>query len=61
MKNKNYPSETYEEIILRLLKLVENLDEDLDEKELQRIEESIQQIRKGKYKSQEEMEQKYGL
>lgn len=59
---KNYPSESFEAMINRILK--SQADEDaelLTDKDILEIEESIKNIKKGKFKTLEQMKAKYGL
>ena len=59
---KNYPSESFEVMINRILK--SQADEDaelLTDKDILEIEQSIKNIKKGKFKTLEQMKAKYGL
>ncbi len=59
---KNHPSESFEAMINRILK--SQADEDaelLTDKDILEIEESIKNIKKGKFKTLEQMKAKYGL
>lgn len=59
---KNYPSESFENMINRVLK--SQADEDaelLTDKDILEIEQSIKDVKKGKFKTLEQMKTKYGL
>ncbi len=59
---KNYPSESFETMINRILK--SQADEDVElltDKDILEIEQSIKNIKKGKFKTLEQMKAKYDL
>jgi len=59
---KNYPSESFEAMINRILK--SQADEDaelLTDKDILEIEQSIKDVKKGKFKTLEQMKTKYVL
>ncbi len=61
-KFKNYPGESMENMINRILKHQKEEDEELlTEKEIAEIKASIVDIEQGNYVTQEQMKKKYGL
>lgn len=59
---KNYPSESMETMINRILKSKVEEDTDLlTEKDILEIKASILEIENGNYKTQSQMKEKYGL
>lgn len=59
---KNYPSESFENMINRVLK--SQADEDaelLTDGDILEIEQSVKDVKKGKFKTLEQMKTKYGL
>ena len=61
-KFKNYPGESMENMINRILKHQKEEDEELlTDKEIVEIKKSITDIEQGNYVTQEQMKKKYGL
>ncbi len=61
-KFKNYPGESMENMINRILKHQKEEDEELlTDKEIIEIKKSIADIEQGNYVTQEQMKKKYGL
>lgn len=61
-KFKNYPSESMEKMINRILKHQKEEDEELlTENDIAEIKASIADIEQGNYMTQEQMKKKYGL
>ncbi len=61
-KFKNYPGESMETMINRILKHQKEEDEELlTEKEIAEIKASVADIEQGNYITQEQMKKKYGL
>jgi len=61
-KFKNYKQESFESMINRILKSQSDEDEELLTKEdILEIEQSIKDIKKGKFKTMKQMKAKYGL
>ena len=61
-KFKNYPDESMENMINRILKHQREEDEELlTGKEIAEIKASATEIEQGNYKTQEQMKEKYGL
>ena len=59
---KNYPSESMESMINRILKAkAQEDDELLTAEDIKGIKESIEDIEKGQFKTQAQMKEKYGL
>lgn len=59
---KNYPSESMESMINRILKAkAQEDDELLTAEDIKEIKESIIDIEKGQFKTQAQMKEKYGL
>ncbi|MGI9566670.1 MAG: hypothetical protein ACR2LL_06620 [Nitrosopumilus sp.] len=59
---KNHPQESYENMINRILKTVQEDDSDLlTAKDLQDIEKSIKEIKSGKYTTNKELRKELGL
>ena len=59
-KLKNYGRETYNDVIQRLMNIVDN-DEPLNDNELKQIVASLEDVRKGRVMTLEEAEKKWGL
>ena len=57
---RNYPEETYNQVIVRLINLSEDEMEILDEGTLKDIEEAIKDIKAGRTYTHEEMKKKTG-
>ena len=61
-KLKNHPTETYEQLFVRLILKIKDEDDNLlTDKDMKDIQKSIAGIAKGKYKTQEQMKEKYGM
>lgn len=59
---KNYPSESMESMINRILKAkAQEDDELLTAEDIKGIKESVENIEKGQFKTQAQMKEKYGL
>ena len=59
---KNHPSESFENMFNRILKYVYEDDSDLlTEQDLKDIEKSIQEFKEGKFVTNDELKNKYGL
>ncbi len=58
---RNYPEETYNQVIVRLINLSEDEMEILDEGTLKDIEEAIKDIKAGRTYTHEEMKKRLGL
>jgi hypothetical protein len=59
---KNYPGESFETMINRILKSQAEEDAELlTDKDILEIEQSIKDVKKGKFKTLEQMKTKYGL
>ncbi len=59
---KNYPTETYEQLFIRIIKEIDDEDTNLlSQEDLTQIEKSLKQIKAGKYKTQRQMEKKYNI
>ncbi len=59
---KNHPSESYEAMFNRILKYVYEDDSDLlTEKDIQDIEQSIKEIKAGRFITNADLKKKYGL
>lgn len=62
MKFKNHPNESFEDMINRILK--STMEEDVDlltDKDILKIERSMQEIKKGKFITHKDLKKKYGL
>jgi hypothetical protein len=60
LKFKNHPNESFEDMINRILKSLEE-DTILTDKDLLEIEKSMQEIKKGKFITHKQLKKKYGL
>ena len=59
---KNYPTESFEQLMIRLyINIKENDDDLLTKEDIAEIEDSLNEIKKGNYKTQAQMKEKYGL
>lgn len=59
---KNHPGETFEQVLYRMyVSIKENDAELLTKEDILEIEQSIKEIKKGNYKTQAQMKEKYGL
>ena len=58
---KNYPNETFEALFKRMIQQMIEEDEILTKDDLDQIETSLKQIKSGKFKTQKQMEEKYGI
>ena len=59
---KNYPSETYNQLFIRLFSKIKDEDDDLlTDEDMVDIQKSIVEVANGKYKTQEQMKEKYGM
>jgi len=58
---KNHPSETFEQLFQRILKNLVEDDDLLTKDDLEQIDKSLEQIREGKFKTQKQMKEKYGI
>ena len=61
LKFKNHPNESFEDMINRILKSLEEDADLLTDKDLLEIEKSMQEIKKGKFITHKELKKKYGL
>ncbi len=57
---KNFEEESYQKVIVRLIKISEN-EESLSKEEINQIEESLEDIKKGRVLSLKEAEEKWGI
>ena len=59
---KNYPTESFEQLMIRMYISIKENDNDLLTKEdILEIEQSLKEVKKGNYKTQAQMKEKYGL
>lgn len=62
LEHRLYPNETYEQCILRILKMVEDDESDLlTEQDLKDIEEGLEQVKNGKFFTLEQMLKEHDL
>lgn len=59
---KNHPGESFESLFVRLaISIKENDDDLLTKEDILKIEKSLKEVKKGNYKTQAQMKEKYGL
>ena len=57
---RNFPNETFEEVISRMIAVYTKDDDDLlTDDDLKQVENSLKQIKDGKYKTLKQLRQKY--
>lgn len=60
-KLKNFPRESYDDVVNRLIKIVEEDSATLSDNTIHDLEDALEDVRKGRLVSHEQVKKKYGL